>query len=114
MTSALGEKYAFAAQEDRCAPRARLSIPATLRPAGGKRLQTVIRNLSISGFSATAISRIPVGTGCWLTLPGHEAMQARTIWWEQGLVGCAFERLLTPLDYDAVLTRWNADGVYPD
>lgn len=113
MTSVLGEKYAFAAQEDRCAPRTRLSIPATLRPAGSKKLQTVIRNLSLSGFSATAISRIPVGTSCWLTLPGHDALQARIIWWEQGLAGCAFERLLTPTEYDAVLNRWNGDDSYP-
>ncbi|MET1756559.1 PilZ domain-containing protein [Novosphingobium sp. RD2P27] len=106
MTSTDSDRYAFAAQEDRSAPRTKLSAPATLRPAGGRRFQTVVRDLSLSGFSATAISRLPVGGICWLTMPGMEAMQARVIWWEQGLVGCAFERLLSPIIHDNILTRW--------
>ncbi len=112
MSSAQQDKYAFAAQEDRSAHRVRLSIPATLRPAGGKRFQTVVRDLSLSGFSVTAITRIPAGTQCWLTLPGCEARQARVVWWEQGLAGCALEQLLTPAEYDTVLTRWRSDS-YP-
>lgn len=112
MKSAQSDKYALAAQEDRSAHRVRLSIPATLRPAGARKLQTVVRDLSLSGFSATAIARIPLKTTCWLTLPEVEAMQAHVIWWEQGLVGCAFERLLEPLEYEAVLTRWRGESVY--
>lgn len=112
MNSVQGEKYAVAAQEDRCSPRTRLSIPAALRPAGAKKFQTVVRDLSLSGFSATAISRIALNTTCWLTLPGQDAMQARVIWWEQGLVGCAFEQLLTPALHEAVLTRWRSDRAY--
>ncbi len=112
MSSAQSDKYAYAAQEDRSAHRVRLSVPATLRPAGGKRFQTVVRDISLSGFSATAITRVPVGTQCWLTLPGLDAMQARAIWWERGLIGCAFEQLLTPAEYEGVLDRWRSEGVY--
>lgn len=112
MSSAQSDKYAYAAQEDRSAHRVRLSIPATLRAAGGKRFQTAVRDLSLSGFSATAITRIPVRTQCWLTLPGCDAMQARVIWWEKGLVGCALEQLLTPAEYDAVLARWRSESAY--
>ena len=112
MTSTQSDKYAFAAQEDRSAHRVRLSIPATLRPAGGKRFQTVLRDLSLSGFSATAITRIPVGTQCWLTLPGFEAMQARVVWWENSSVGCALEQLLTPAEYETVLSRWRSESAY--
>lgn len=112
MSSAQTDKYAFAAQEDRSAHRMRLSIPATLRPAGGKKIQTVVRNLSLSGFSATAISRVLPSTVCWLTLPGQEAIQAKVVWWEQGLIGCAFDDLLGPLQYEAILLRWQGEGVY--
>ena len=63
--------YSQAAQEDRSAPRTRISIPGSLRPSGSKGFQTVIHDLSISGFSAMAINRIQPGTFCWLTLPGH-------------------------------------------
>lgn len=114
MKSAQGDKYALAAQEDRSAHRVRLTIPATLRPAGARKFQTVVRDLSLSGFSATAITRIPLKTTCWLTVPGLEAMQSNVIWWEQGIVGCAFEQLLRPTDYETVLARWQGGNVYSE
>lgn len=104
------ERYAAAAQEDRSAVRSRISIPATLRPSGAKSLQTAVRDLSLSGFSATVMNPIAPRTMCWLTLPGkEEALPAKVIWWENGLVGCAFEQLLEPQDLDAIMTRWNRD-----
>ena len=112
MTQFRQDRYAQAAQEDRCAPRTKISIPAALRPSGSKGFQTVVRDLSLSGFSATAISRIHPGTYCWLTMPGLESMQARVVWWENGLVGCAFESLLSPIIHDNILARWRGDGVY--
>ncbi|MFD2135883.1 PilZ domain-containing protein [Novosphingobium resinovorum] len=66
------ERYAAAAQEDRSAHRNRISIPATLRPSGSKSFQTAVRDLSLSGFSATAMSHIAPRTMCWLTLPGRK------------------------------------------
>lgn len=104
------ERYAAAAQEDRSAVRSRISIPATLRPSGAKSLQTAVRDLSLSGFSATVMNPIAPRTMCWLTLPGkEEALPAKVIWWENGLVGCAFEQLLEPQDLDAIMIRWNLD-----
>lgn len=106
------DAYSKAAQEDRSAPRARMSIPAGLRPSGGKSYQTVVRDLSLSGFSATALNRLHKGTLVWLTLPGMESLQATVIWWDNGLVGCAFDRLLSPIIHDNLLTRWRGDGNY--
>ena len=104
--------YAVAAQEDRSAPRTRISIPASLRPSGSKGFQTVVRDLSLSGFSATALNRLHPGTVCWITLPGLESMQAQVVWWEDGMVGCAFDKLLSPIIHDNILSRWRGDGVY--
>ena len=104
--------YAIAAQEDRCAPRTRISIPANLRASGAKGYQTVVQDLSLSGFSATSINRLHPGTVCWLTLPGLESMQGQVIWWENSLVGCAFDKLLSPIILDNILARWQGDGVY--
>jgi hypothetical protein len=104
--------YAAAAQEDRSAPRARISIPATLRPSGSRGFQTVVNDLSLSGFSAMALNRLHPGTLCWLTLPGLESLEAEVIWWNSGLVGCAFHRLLSPIIHDNILTRWRGgDGM---
>lgn len=103
------DRYAAAAQEDRSAPRVRISIPASLRPSGSKGFQTAVRDLSLSGFCATAMSQVHPGTHCWLTLPGMESLPAKVVWWDNGLIGCAFEHLLNPIILENVLTRWRGD-----
>jgi len=52
------DPYRKAAQEDRCGARTRLTIPATLRASGGRAFQSVVQDLSISGFSAASINRM--------------------------------------------------------
>ena len=44
------DKYTTAAQEDRCAPRTSLVIPASLRLSGSKSFETVVKDLSLGGF----------------------------------------------------------------
>lgn len=104
--------YFAAAQEDRSAPRTRISIPATLRFSGARGIQTVVHDLSLSGFCAAAINRVHPGTVCWLTLPGLEALQAEVIWWDNSLTGCAFNQLLNPIVHDNILARWRSGSVY--
>ncbi|KMS59819.1 pilus protein PilZ [Novosphingobium barchaimii LL02] len=104
------ERYEAAAQEDRSAPRLRISIPASLRPSGSKGFQTAVRDLSLSGFSATAMTRVAPRTICWLTLPGMDTVTARVVWWDNGLIGCAFDHLLNPMELEAILSRWNGDN----
>jgi hypothetical protein len=107
------DRYALAAQEDRSAPRTRLSIPAQLRASGSKGFQTVVQDLSLSGFSAMAINRMHPGTLCWLTIPGLESLQGEVIWWNNSLVGCAFNQLLSPIVHDNVLAQWSGrNSVY--
>ncbi len=106
------ERYQLASQEDRCAPRTRLTIPAQLRASGGRAFQTVVHDLSISGFSAAAISRMHDGQLCWITLPGLESLQAKVVWWDNAVVGCAFEQLLSPIVHDNLLQRYAPSAVY--
>jgi hypothetical protein len=104
------ERYAAAAQEDRSAPRLRISIPASLRPSGSKSFQTAVRDLSLSGFSATALTQIAPRTMCWLTLPGMVTVTSKVVWWDNGLVGCAFDLLLDPVELETILGRWDLDA----
>lgn len=106
------DRYLLAAQEDRCAPRTKLAIPATLRVTGGRGVQTVVNDLSLSGFCASSVTRVRPGTVCWLTLPGLESLQSEVIWWDSSLVGCAFHSLISPLVYDNLLARCRGAGVY--
>lgn len=108
MTSSdVHSRYAIAAQEDRCAPRMRLTIPASLRPSGDKGFATTVRDLSLGGFSAEALSRMRPGALCWLTLPGLAALQAEVIWNHDGMVGCAFANLLNPAVFETVVARYS-------
>lgn len=100
------DRYRIAAQEDRCSPRTRITIPAQLRASGARPFQTVVHDLSLSGFSATVINRMHVGQVCWLTLPGLESLQAEVIWWEDRTVGCAFQTLLSTIVHDNILNTF--------
>ena len=101
------DRYAAVAQEDRSAPRTRISIPAMLRPSGSRGFGTSVQDLSLSGFSAVAINRLHPGTLCWLTLPGLQSLEADVVWWNDGLIGCAFRQLLSPIIHDAILAEWS-------
>jgi hypothetical protein len=104
--------YYLATQEDRCAPRSKVNIPANLRSSGAKSFHTVVHDLSLGGFSATALNRMHVGSVCWLTLPGLESLQAEVVWWERGVVGCAFVNLLSPIIHDNILSRYRGNGIF--
>ncbi len=101
------DDYPLAAQEDRCGARVLVAIPAGLRPSGQRAFQTMVRDLSVSGFSASSVSRMQPGTLCWLTLPGLAAMQAEVVWWESSMAGCAFAQLLSPLIHERLVQRWH-------
>ena len=98
--------YEQATLEDRCAQRSRLAVPATLRQSGGKAFQTVVRDLSVAGFCAGSLNRMHVGTICWLTMPGLEALQSEVMWWNNSLVGCAFSNLISQIVLDSLVARW--------
>lgn len=102
------DPYLAASKEDRCAPRTRLTIPATLRASGGRAFQSVVHDLSISGFLAASINRMHEGQICWLTLPGLETLQAQVVWWDTCMVGGAFSELLSPIVHDNFLIRYTS------
>ncbi len=93
-------------------PRKRLAIPATLRISGGGEFQSVVSDLSISGFSAASINRMNEGQVCWLTMPGLDPLRAEVMWWDNSIVGCAFSELLSPILHDNILQQHSNVGVY--
>lgn len=103
------DRYMLAAQEDRCAARTRLAIPAQLRASGARAFLTEVQDLSISGFSAKSVSRMHEGQLCWLTFPGLELLQAQVVWWEGSMVGCAFTELMNPIVHDSIVNRHMGD-----
>jgi hypothetical protein len=106
------DRYMTAAQEDRCAPRTRIQIPANFRASGGRNFETMVHDLSLGGFCCSAINRLHPGTVCWLKLPNLEALRAEVVWWDNSLAGCAFEQLLSPIIHDNLLAQWQNGVVY--
>jgi len=103
--------YEHASQEDRSAPRLRVHIGATLRPAGGRACDTIIRDLSVGGFTATSPARLEAHNFCWLTIPGFPAMQAEVVWWEAGMIGAAFGSLIDHDVFDAIVTQYRGSDL---
>lgn len=107
MSNLQGDRYASVNYESRISPRKRLAIPIKLGIEGSKDQQSKLRDLSLTGFSAS-MYRVAIGSSCWLTLPGREAMAARVIWCDHGLVGCAFDKAIGSITYNAILEHWAA------
>ena len=99
------EAYHHAAQEDRCAPRYKLRIPASMRPSGSSGFSVVVKDLSISGFACEALTGMKAGTRIWLKLPSLEALAAEIVWNDGTMVGCSFTSLLNAAVMDTITSR---------
>lgn len=95
--------YARAVQDDRSAPRRSVYLAATLRPSGGTAFATTVTDISLSGFSVSAVSGIHSGTLCWLSVGPLKGLQAEVIRNDGSTVGCAFSNLLNPAVLDSLL-----------
>jgi hypothetical protein len=103
--SLVNDRYAEAAQEDRCAPRTILNIPAMLRPAGSGPFTCNLIDLSLGGFAVRAVTGMRAGSLCWLTIGPFKGLQSEVVWNDGQVVGCAFANLLNPAIFDAILKR---------
>jgi PilZ domain len=99
--------YEDAAQEDRSAPRIKLRIPAQMRPSGFTGFSVIVKDLSLSGFAAEALTGMKAGTRVFLTLPGLGGLQAEIAWNDGTMVGCAFSELLNPAVLESILSRFS-------
>ena len=102
--------YEYATQEDRSAQRTRIAIPGYLRAVGSRRLVTTTRDISRSGYAAVAMTRMEPGTKCWLSLPDTPPLEAQVVWWEGGIVGCAFTQMLSTADLEQLIGRWGVSS----
>jgi hypothetical protein len=97
-------RYSVAAQEDRCAPRISLRIPASLRPAGASGFSVTIIDLSLAGFACEGVSGMVRGNRCWLSLHGLAGLQSEVVRNDGAIIGCAFDQLLHPSVLERILT----------
>jgi PilZ domain len=98
--------YEQAALEDRSAPRIKLSIPASLRPSGSPGFSVIIRDLSISGFAAEALTSMKPGTRVWIKIPTLSALQSKIEWNDGFVIGCSFDVLLNACILESILSHY--------
>ncbi len=98
--------YAFAAEEDRCAERHKVAIPARLRFSCASSFTVEVRDLSLAGFGCDALLTMHPGTRCWLTLPGLGALEAETVRNDDRGLGCAFSSLMSPAVVDRFVAKY--------
>ncbi len=98
--------YAYAAEEDRCATRFKVAIPARLRFSCSSSFTVEVTNISLAGFACDALLTMHPGTRCWLTLPGLGAMEAETVRNDERGLGCAFANLMSPAVIDRFVSRY--------
>jgi hypothetical protein len=102
--------YEHASQEDRSAPRIRVHIAATLRLSGARAFATIVRDLSLGGFTVSAPKRLEEHCMCWLTMPGFAPFKGEVVWWEAGVAGIAFAALLERETYDTIVDQYRNPG----
>ena len=105
--SRVAEPYALAAEEDRCAVRHRVAVPAKMRFSGCSNFAVKVTDLSLAGFACDALVQAHPGTRCWLTLPGLTPLEAEVVHRSNLGIGCAFHTMLNA----AVLNRYTTN--YP-
>jgi PilZ domain len=104
--SGLKTSYAIASEEDRCSTREKVEIPASLRPSGSTGFAVIVKNLSVAGFSAEALTGMKPGSRIFVTLPGLAAQQAEIVWNDGTLIGCSFHDLLNTAVYESLVRRY--------
>ncbi|HZU64829.1 MAG TPA: PilZ domain-containing protein [Novosphingobium sp.] len=92
--------------EQRAAPRIRVAVPVIITLHTGQSFHSVVHDLSISGFSASAMVRMEPESRCIMKLPGLAGRQARVVWWNASIVGCAFAEPLTTATLDELVERY--------
>ncbi len=100
--------YAIASLEDRSAPRRKIRIPASLRQSGCPGFSVMIKDLSLSGFAAEALTGMRPGTRVWIAIPSLAPLQAEIAWNDGVMIGCSFNNLLNQSVLDAVLNHYVA------
>ncbi len=98
--------YAFAAEEDRCAPRTRVLISAKLRRVGTPAFNVSVCDIANAGFACQAVTSMKPGTMCWINFPGLAGLQAEVVWNDGTTVGCAFATMMNQSVVDRLIALY--------
>lgn len=83
------------AENQRRAPRIGTRLKADVRRSGTVRVQATVTDMSMTGFRLQSDERLPLGAPIWLRIGQLAPLEAKVVWRDGYLAGCAFN---TPLN----------------
>lgn len=89
----------------RRAPRAPMSLDASVGMGGMARALCKVVDVSVGGARLQSYTALKKGSTIWLTLPGIGQVAADVMWADDFLAGCQFHRPLDPAAFEALLER---------
>jgi hypothetical protein len=98
--------YSIAAMEDRSANRTKLQMQASLRPSGSAGFTVIVKDISLSGFAAEALTGMRPGSRVWLTISGLSPLLSEIEWNDGTMIGCSFANLLNEAVLESVIERY--------
>lgn len=93
--------------EDRCGIRHEVEIPTRLRWSGRASVAMTVLDISTSGARCALPCQVPVGTRCWLALPGIEPRAAELVWNNGREMGLAFQNLMSEFVVEMLVRRYH-------
>jgi hypothetical protein len=92
--------------ENRACPRASLSVYCLVREIGGRWVQTILYDLSCTGFRTSRNPGYRIGSVLTFKFPDLESMICDVRWKNHRDVGCSFRRPLSPYVFDHIAASY--------
>jgi hypothetical protein len=84
------------AANQRRAPRVGTRLKADVRRSGTVRVQATVTDMSVTGFRLESDERLPLGAPIWVRIGQLSPLEAKVVWRDGYLAGCAFNSPLHP------------------
>jgi hypothetical protein len=87
----------------RRAPRVGTRLKADVRRGGTVRVHATVTDLSVTGFRLESDERLPLGAAIWVRIGQLAPLEAKVVWRDGYLAGCAFNTALHPSVLDHIV-----------
>jgi hypothetical protein len=87
----------------RRAPRVGTRLKADVRRSGLSRVHATVTDMSVSGFRLECDERLPLGATIWVRLGQLAPLEAKVMWRDGYIAGCAFVSPLHPSVLDHIV-----------
>lgn len=99
----------LAPEENRAFPRTDLKVHCLVGELGGRWANTILRDLSLTGFRISQNPGFRVGRVVTVRFPSLQVMICDVRWRDERDLGCSFRRPLHPYVFDHIIASFSAN-----